>query len=131
MSNPNKPVKWHQMDEAAARALTEATEDPCGVFPMPPSSVPESLQKIDGIGSYFASGYVTPQIMHQGLSLDGEIVIARTEGATAKAYNFVFAKSSDGNVFFAGPYKDFPQHHFPATSVVPVEERRLGTRPGG
>src|SRR3989304_2114509 len=56
MSNPNKPVKWHQMDEAAARALTEATEDPCGVFPMPPSSVPESLQKIDGIGSYFASG---------------------------------------------------------------------------
>lgn len=80
---------------------------------------PEQLKLISGVASYYASGYVSPQALAQGLSVGGEMLVARTESATTKNYNFLFATSSNGNVYFAGPFKGFG-HHVTQGQSIPV-----------
>lgn len=49
------------------------------------------------------------------------MAIVRSDGGTLKAYNYVLASSADGRVYFNGPYKDFPSHHFFSSSQVTIE----------
>jgi hypothetical protein len=121
MPNIKEPLKWHQMDEIAASDLTKMTKSPGNIFTLPIDSAPSNLQQMPGAVSYFVSDYIMPQVVMNGLSIGGEIVIARTEGETLKAYNFVFATSSDGYVYFNGPHKDFENHHINKNSPIPIE----------
>ena len=67
------------------------------------------------------SSYAAPVPLTPGLSAGGEIALVRHDGDMAKAYNYVFATSSNGQVCFSGPHKDFPAHHFATSTSVPVE----------
>jgi hypothetical protein len=121
MKDIKNPLKWHNMDEAAAKRLTIVTDSPNVVFQMALDNAPYNLQEMPGAVSYFISGYITPKTMQNGVTIGGEIVIVRTEEEMAKAYNFVIATSSDGKVYYNGPYKDFPDHHFNVLLPVPIE----------
>ena len=74
-----------------------------------------------GAVSYFASGYTTQVAIAAGITAGGEMAVVRTDGPISKAYNFVFATSSNGQVCFNGPYKNFQAHHFDARAAIPVE----------
>jgi hypothetical protein len=121
MTSPTKIHKWHKMDEIAASELTKVTETPGVVYPVPITLAPTDLQQIKGAVSYYVSGYITPIVMQQGLTIGGEQVIERTEGELTKEYNFVFATSSDSNVYYNGPYKNFVGHHLNDASSVPIK----------
>ena len=121
MSKMDKEMKWHKMDEIAASELIQHTQSPDLVYPIPISMLPASLQKIPGVISYYVSNYLNPMELNNNLTVGGVLMIARTEGETAKAYNFVIATAGDGNVYFNGPYKDFENHHFDKNSSVPVK----------
>ncbi len=54
------------------------------------------------------------------------MAVVRTDADCSKGYNFALASSPDSAVFFNGPYKDFPEHHF--ISPIPVE-RLFGHTP--
>jgi|GEM_PF-1739663 len=110
MTDTSKPLKWHTIDEAAAKALTTATNSPRVIYPMGTNALPGKLQQITGVASYYMSGYVTPQVFSNGLSVGGEMLVARTDGATTKNYNFVFATNSGGIVQYAGPFTGFGHH---------------------
>jgi hypothetical protein len=71
--------------------------------------------------SYFVSSYIQGVPVSPGVTAGGEYAVVRFEGDTGKAYNYLFATSSDGQVYYAGPYKGLPSHHFPASSRVPIE----------
>ena len=104
---------------AAAEKLSQATSAPGVVFQMAVSDLPQKLQPMASVASYFASGYANPQSLG-GVVIGGELLLARTEGGTTKNYQFVFATSSDGAVCFAGPYKAFSDHPVTASSAVTV-----------
>lgn len=118
MTDSSKPIKWHAMDEAAARELTTTTHSPGVVYPMGTTALPEQMKLMPGVSSYYVSGYVTPQALAHGLTVGGELLIARTESAKTKNYNYVFATSSDGNVYFAGPFKGFGHHVTSGQSIA-------------
>jgi hypothetical protein len=90
------------------------------VFPVATNALPDGLQGMPGAVSYFVSGYTTPVPLPQGVTVGGEMVVVRTEADLGKAYNHVFATSTDGQVRFNGPHKHFAGHHFPASSAVVV-----------
>jgi hypothetical protein len=54
-----------------------------------------------------------------GVTAAGEYAVVRHQG-DARAYNYLFASSSDGCVYFAGPHTNFAAHHFDAAGPVPV-----------
>jgi hypothetical protein len=110
MSDTSKPIKWHTIDEATAKALTTATNTPGVIYPMGTNALPEQLQQITGVASYYVSGYVTPPVLANGLTVGGEMLVARVDGATTKNYNFVFATNSGNSVQFAGPFTGFGHH---------------------
>ncbi len=122
MEDKNNPIKWHTMDEAAAKTITDITKIPGKVFEMPISQAPINLQNMPGAVSLYASGDVNPQILQEGLTIGTEFIIIRTEGEIAKAYNFVMAKSSDDKIYFSGPYKKFPDHYFDPKSQIEIEK---------
>lgn len=117
MANTSKPTKWHTLDEAAAKALATVTNSPGLIYPMGTNALPGPLKKISGVASYYVSGYVTPQVLANGLTVGGEMLVARTDGATTKNYNFVFATNSGNNVEFAGPFTGFGHHVTPSQSI--------------
>lgn len=104
-----------------ASELTRLTQTPGIVFSIPIEMLPSQLQKMPGATSYFSSGYLENKIIGENLTIGGEIVVARTEEGTAKAYNYMIATSGDGNVYFNGPYKDFENHHYDKSSSIPIE----------
>src|SRR5688500_7653341 len=110
MTDASRPIKWHTIDEAAAKALTTATNTPGIIYPMGTNALPEQLKQISGVASYYVSGYVMPQVVAKGLTVGGEMLVARIDGATTKNYNFVFATNSGNNVQFAGPFTGFSHH---------------------
>ena len=84
------------------------------------TDAPASLQKLPGAVSCFVSSYIN-QVTSTGLTIGGEMVSRwGTDQATAKAYNFAFGTSSDGQVCFTGPFKNFPAHHSPSLEPAPV-----------
>ncbi len=119
MANVPKRTQWHTMDAIAAQALTTITDSPGVVYPMASAELPDKLKPIPGVASYFVSGYVSPNALAQGLTVRGEMLVARVESGTTKNYQFVFATSSDGNVYFAGPYKGFG-HYITSGQNIPV-----------
>jgi hypothetical protein len=127
-----KPLKWHRMDELAARELANATQSPNVFYPvqLPLSAAPTNFQAMPGAVSYFASNFLSAVASSQGVTIGGEIVLARTDADLVKAYNFMVATSSDGNVYFSGPYKDFPAHHIQSSSPVIVSSL-FGHSPAG
>ena len=75
---------------------------------------------MSGAVSYFVSGYTTQVAVAPGITAGGEIAVVRTDGPVSKAYNFVFAMSSNGQVYFNGPYKNFQGHHFDPGAAISV-----------
>lgn len=120
MSAGSSSRHWHAMNEQAARAITTITNSPGVVYPMPAADLPNRLKPMPGVASYYVTGYAAPQALSNGLTVGGEMLVTRVESGTTKNYQFVFAVSSDGNAYFAGPYKRFAHHHVESGQNVPV-----------
>jgi len=118
MADTPKPTTWHTMNEAAAQALTTVTNSPGVIYPLGTNALPDKLKPIPGVASYYVSGYASPQALTNGVTVGGEMLVARVESGTTKNYQFVFATSSDGNVYFAGPYKGFGHHVTSGQSIA-------------
>jgi hypothetical protein len=117
----SKPTKWTPVDLPVARNLTNETSTPGLVYPVGTNAVPPQIQLMPGAVSYFVSNYVQTVPLSDGVTAGGEIVNVRHDRDTAKAYNHVFATSSDGGVYFGGLYKGMPTHHFATSSPVAIE----------
>jgi hypothetical protein len=126
-----KPLKWRPMDESAARKLTNVTLSPNVVYPvqLPVSAAPSNFRDMPGAVSYYASNFLSP-VLSKGVTVDGEFVVARTDGDLVKAYNYMMATSSNGSVYYSGPYKDFPAHHIQMSSPV-IVSNLFGHSPAG
>ena len=118
MADTQKPTKWHTMNEAATQALTTVTNSPGVIYPLGTTELPDKLKPISGVASYYVSGYVSQQALVNGVTVGGEMLVARVDSGTMKNYQFVFATSSDGNFYFAGPYKGFGHHVTQGQSIA-------------
>lgn len=118
-AKPHK--KWTPVSQPAAAKITEATSQPGVVYPLATSALPQHLQALPGVVSYFVSGYTSGVPISAAMTAGAEIAVVRTDGSMAKAYNFVLATSSNNQVYCNGPYKGFTNHHFDATTSVPIE----------
>jgi hypothetical protein len=110
MTDVPKSTWWHAVNESAARALTTITNSPGVVYPIATTELPDKLKPISGVASYYVTGYASPRALKNELTVGGELVVARVDSGTTKNYQFVFATSSDGTVYFTGPYKGFGHH---------------------
>jgi len=72
------------------------------------------------------SHYLTTQPASGGVSALGELAAVRTESDLGNAYNYVFGVSSNGSVYFTGPFVDFGAHHFQSSNSVPVAALFVG-----
>jgi hypothetical protein len=108
------------VNEDAARALTTVTNSPGVVYPMAATDLPDKLQPMPGVSSYYVTGYASEKALSNGLTVLGELLVTRVESAIAKNYQFVFAVSSDGKTYFSGPFKEFGHHHVSSGQNVPV-----------
>ncbi len=120
MSGGPNSMDWHGMNQDAARAITTITNSPGVVYPMAAADLPNRLKPMAGVASYYVTGYAAPQALSNGLTVGGEMLVARVDSVKMKNYQFVFAVSSDGNAYFAGPYKGFAHHHVESGQIVPV-----------
>jgi len=119
--NRSVKTRWTRVvDQTAAEKLTQATLQPGVVYPLATSDLPQGLRRMQGAQSYFVSAYSTPIPTTPGVSAAGEMVVLRKDAGLAKAYNYVFATSSGGNVYYAGPFKHFDLHHLGSTEGVAV-----------
>jgi len=116
-----KPLKWHLVDSAAARALTTVTNSPGVVYPLPASDLPAALQRISGVSSYYVSGYTSCQSLPEVFAAGGEMLVARADGPVTKNYQYVFAVSSEGTVSLTGPFKRFEGHHVKSGQQVSID----------
>ena len=122
MADDPSKVKWHEIDSTAAKSLTDQTCTPGLVYPVPPDAIPPQLKCIPGAVEFYVSSYVMPIPLTSGLDARGEIAVVRHEGGIAKGYNWIFATSANGKVYFSVLHKDFPSHHFETSTYVPVEK---------
>jgi hypothetical protein len=120
MADGPSSMRWHTVNEEAVRAITTVTNSPGVVYPMEAVHLPEKLKPIPGVSSYYVTGYAFHQALSNGLTVRGELLVARVESAVTKNYQFVFALSSDGKTYFAGPFKEFEHHHVSSGDNVPV-----------
>jgi hypothetical protein len=104
---------------AVAHLLT-TTATPGVVYPVGTSALPNQLQPIPGINSYFVSQYTTGVQLANNVKAGGEMALLRTDQGIGKGYNFIFGTSSNGLVVFNGPHFNFPAHHFATSSPVDV-----------
>jgi len=111
---------WTFVNSAAAETLTRTTSSPGVVYGLPIADLPQNLQKMAGVMSYFVSGYASQQSLKDGLMVAGEMLVARVDGDVTKNYQFVFAVSSDGATYFSGPFKAFSGHHVMSSQSIPV-----------
>ena len=81
--------------------------------------LPEQIKNMTGVSSYYVSGYVSSEVNSSGNVISGEMVVARSDGHLTKNYNCIFGVSSDGGVYFSGPYKGFG-HHVSSGDTVEV-----------
>ena len=75
MNNEIDKFKWHKVDPKAAEELTTLTNPPGVVCPIRNSNLPEQIQKMTGVSSYYATGYTDIQVNSLGLVI-GEMVEA-------------------------------------------------------
>ena len=114
-------AKWHEISSTTAKNLTDQTATPGLVYPVASNAIPDQLKSIKGIKDFYVSSYAAPIPITPGISAGGEIAAVRHDGEIAKAYNFIFATSSNALVYYSGPHKDFASHHFATSTAVPVE----------
>jgi hypothetical protein len=105
-----KYTDWHPVDEVGARELTTLTNSPGVVYPFGTTALPQSLQRMKDVSSSYISGYISPQVAPGGMTVSGEMLVARSDGFTTKNYNYLVATNSAGSVFFTGPYKGYGHH---------------------
>jgi hypothetical protein len=123
--------KWHQVNSAAAHALTCITSSPGVVYPIASTNLPDQLKQMAGVGSYYATAYTTGMPMPGGFTAGGELLVARTDGYTTKNYQYIFGTGSNGNVYYCGEFKNFPGHHVTSGQAVPLEQLFGNTPIGG
>ena len=121
MTDDPSKVKWHAINSTTAKHLTDQTTTPGLVYPVASNAIPNQLKSIAGIVDFYVSSYAMPIPLTPGIKAGGEIVLVRYDGDTAKAYNFIFATSSNGQVYYTGPHKDFASHHFATSTAVAIE----------
>lgn len=115
-------IKWHVCDSTVVHQLTAATFAPGKLYPYPLDALPVGLQNgMPGLKDAYVSGYANPILFKEGLSGLGEFAAIREDGDTGKGYNFAFALSGDGKVYYSGPFKHFDDHHWQAEDPVPVD----------
>jgi hypothetical protein len=112
--------RWTKVDPAAAARLTAATLSPGIVYPLDITELPGNLQTMPGAESYFVSAYTSGVAAGQGVLVTGEMAVVRRDGKQPKGYNYVFATSSGGGVYYTGPFKQFEGHHMSSTGGVAV-----------
>jgi|SRR3989339_65215 len=120
MDNDEMFLKWHLIDKAALLELSKYTTSP-GIHQLGTTALPQRLQPMPGAASYFVSAYSSPVNLGNNTMAGGELAVVRSDKGLSKAYNYIFASSEDGRVYFNGPYKNFPEHHFSSTSPVSLE----------
>ena len=129
MKGPLDKFDWNKADAAAAEKLTTLTNSPGLVYPINSALLPEQIKKMADVSSYYATGYTNVQVNSAVGLVAGELIVARSDGNLTKNYNFVFAVSPAGEVYFSGPYKGFDHH---VTSGQSVEVNSLfGQTPYG
>ena len=101
---------WTPVNSQAAQYMTALTNSPGFVYEFGANALPAGLQQMPGVASYFLRGYVNPQALPQGFAAIGEALVARTDGALTKNYNYLVAVNSAGLVHLAGPYKGYGHH---------------------
>ena len=99
--------RWFQLDQAAVMQLTHLTSTPGQIVRLPLSAAPVQLP---GASAYYASSYIVASTL-PSMTIGGELVEIRSHGETQKGYRWLFASSSDGNVYGRGPFKNFDAHH--------------------
>jgi hypothetical protein len=114
-------AKWHEIGSTAAKMLIECTATPGLVYPVASTAIPDQLRRIPGLVDFYVSSYAMPIPVAPGVAAAGELALLRHQGGTSKAYNYIFATSSNGLVCFSGPHKDFSSHHFSTSAAVPIE----------
>jgi len=115
----NKIQRWVQIDRVAAEKLTTLTDSPGVVYPIDNSLLPYQIKRMTGVSSYYATGNTPTFVNSLDQLISGEFVVSRTDGDLIKNYNYFFCSSSDGNLYFSGPYKGFG-HHVQSVSTVDV-----------
>jgi hypothetical protein len=111
MTDDMARIKWHPIDLPAARQLTSLTTSPGMVYGLGPNALPAQLQQLPNVCSYYVSAYSNAIPAPRGMLVGGEMLVARVGDALTKNDQFVFGTSSNGQVFFAGPFKNFDGHH--------------------
>lgn len=105
-----KYTDWHPVDEAAARELTTLTNSPGVVYPLATTALPQFLQHMKDVSSYYISGYVSPQMAGGDMTVIGEMLAARSDDPKTKNYSYLVAANSARGVFFTAPYKGYGHH---------------------
>jgi hypothetical protein len=113
-------AKWTPVDPATAEALTNQTQSPGRAFRIGPDAVPEQLRNLPGAVAFYASTYITAMPLPLDVKAELEVTVVRHDGDTGKAYNYLFATSTDSKLYFHGPHKDFAAHHFNTASSVSI-----------
>ena len=121
MSDEKFFPKWTPIDRAALESIQQFSTSP-GIHALGTTALPAPLQQMPGVASYFVSQYSVPIPIGSNTVVGGEMAVVRADARTNKAYNYVFGSSSDGLVYFNGPFKNFPEHHFTSTSQVSLEK---------
>ena len=82
----------------------------------------EHANSMPGLTGAYVSGYCESSAVRSDFTALGEFAVARTDGETAKGYNYAFGVSADGGVCYAGPFKDFPDHHWSSSEPIRIEK---------
>jgi hypothetical protein len=120
MGNDQFFPKWHLVDQPALSGIQQMSTS-AGIHQLSTGALPAQLHGMPGAVSCFVSAYSSPIPIGSNTVAGGEMAVVRTDGAAQTAYNYVLASSGEGRVYFNGPFKDFPQHHFSSSSLVSVE----------
>ena len=118
MTGDRSKDKWHQIDPETAKELSALSTTPGLVYPVGSNAIPPQLKNMPGIVDYYVSSFTLPL---PGITVGGEIAVVRHDGEIAKVYNFIYGTSTNGLVYFNGPHKDIPAHHFHTSSPVPID----------
>jgi hypothetical protein len=120
MSDDEFLKRWHLIDDNALSSIQQYATS-AGIYQLATTALPEQLQKLPGAANYFVSSYPAPIPIGSNTVAGGELAVMRKDKELWKTYNYIFASSGDGRVYFNGPYKNFPEHHLSSTSQVSLE----------
>jgi len=121
MANDPSKAKWHEINSTAAKSLTDQTATPGLVYPVGSNAIPPQLKSIRDAVDFYVGSYAMPIPLTPSIAAGGEIAVVRQYGDIGKADNYIFATSTNGLVYFTGPYKGIPSHHFATSTPVPIE----------